>query len=323
MLSALIQSESAIIAVVVTLSLVAVQLTASSFSSEITAIFRNSKDLWIVMVSYITAILFSLYVLYGVGRSPQDLSLGIRVGISSSLGTYCFIALVPYIYRAFTMLDHKNIVRKLGDGIAKDTLLNRQMDPFYPILYRAKCSIRDHDILMTRFCMQVVVERINHILETSEMIVQEEDKIYELIVSHLRKISDLAIKERDEDSANEIISSLAEMSSKAVKRSFFALTNKLAFLVGEIGNDAARQDLLFIVERSVEILNMTDQEILKLKNQDQRDREQNSRLQIIRSTVRKELEKISETEKEKGRTNIPRMILEKYDAPLENPDHCE
>jgi len=63
MLSALVQSEAAIIAIVVTLSLVVVQLTASFYSAKITKIFRKSPDLWILMISYIGAMIYSLVVL--------------------------------------------------------------------------------------------------------------------------------------------------------------------------------------------------------------------------------------------------------------------
>ncbi len=49
MLSASVQSEAAIIAIVVTLSLVAVQLT-SSYSRRVTESFSKNPHLWILMV---------------------------------------------------------------------------------------------------------------------------------------------------------------------------------------------------------------------------------------------------------------------------------
>lgn len=52
MLSALIQSEAAIVALVVTLSLVAVQLAASSYSARVIEVFRRTPDLWILMGIY-------------------------------------------------------------------------------------------------------------------------------------------------------------------------------------------------------------------------------------------------------------------------------
>jgi uncharacterized membrane protein len=52
MLSALVQSEAAIVALVVTLSLVAVQLAAQSYSARVIEVFRRTPDLWILMGIY-------------------------------------------------------------------------------------------------------------------------------------------------------------------------------------------------------------------------------------------------------------------------------
>src|SRR3990172_2058972 len=63
MLSALVQSEAAIVALVVTLSLVAVQLAASSYSARIVEIFKKTPDLWILIGIYGIAIFYGLGVL--------------------------------------------------------------------------------------------------------------------------------------------------------------------------------------------------------------------------------------------------------------------
>lgn len=63
MLSALVQSEAAVIAIVITLSLVAVQLTASSYSTRVIDIFKKSFSLWIFVSTYIVAIIHGLWVL--------------------------------------------------------------------------------------------------------------------------------------------------------------------------------------------------------------------------------------------------------------------
>ncbi len=49
MLSALVQGEAAIVALVMTLSLVAVQLAAQSYSARVIEVFKRAPDLWILM----------------------------------------------------------------------------------------------------------------------------------------------------------------------------------------------------------------------------------------------------------------------------------
>ena len=56
MLSALVQSEAAIFAIVVTLSLVAVQLAAASYSPRLIGLFQKTRYFWFFVILYIIAI---------------------------------------------------------------------------------------------------------------------------------------------------------------------------------------------------------------------------------------------------------------------------
>lgn len=73
MLSALVQSEAAIVALVVTLSLVAVQLAAQSYSARVIEVFRRAPDLWILMGIYGIAIFYGLGVLKLIERANPQL----------------------------------------------------------------------------------------------------------------------------------------------------------------------------------------------------------------------------------------------------------
>lgn len=63
LLSAMAQSQAAIIAVVMTVSLVAVQLGASAYSPRIANIFKSNPDLWILLSLYGTSISYDFIVL--------------------------------------------------------------------------------------------------------------------------------------------------------------------------------------------------------------------------------------------------------------------
>jgi uncharacterized membrane protein len=63
MLSALVQSQAAIVAIVITLTLIAVQLTASAYSPRVIRIFRNNPDMWILLGCYGLSIFYGFIVL--------------------------------------------------------------------------------------------------------------------------------------------------------------------------------------------------------------------------------------------------------------------
>ena len=60
MLSALVQSQVAIVAIVVSLTLIAVQLTASASSPRVIRIFRDNPDMWILLGFYGFSIFYGL-----------------------------------------------------------------------------------------------------------------------------------------------------------------------------------------------------------------------------------------------------------------------
>jgi len=116
MLSALAQSEAAILAIVITLSLVAVQLTASSYSPRVIDIFKKSPYLWLVLCFYTIGIAGSLLVLKaiegdGSTAMPKDVELGVVAFYL--IGVVCLVALFPYTLSVFRMLKPATIIDEL------------------------------------------------------------------------------------------------------------------------------------------------------------------------------------------------------------------
>src|SRR5574341_1383071 len=99
MLSALIQGEFAVVTLVVTLSLVAMQLMAQSYSPRIIETFRRTPDLWILIAIYGFAIFFGLLVLKLIEEANSLINsqsnLEWYVAFSYYFGVFAFVALVP------------------------------------------------------------------------------------------------------------------------------------------------------------------------------------------------------------------------------------
>ncbi|MCZ7381481.1 MAG: DUF2254 domain-containing protein [Candidatus Methanoperedens sp.] len=126
MLSALVQSEAAIVALVVTLSLVAVQLAAQSYSARVIEVFRRTPDLWILMGIYGIAIFYGLGVLKMIEKAnPQVNSLSNlegHVAFSYYLGVFAFVALGPYIWNTLELLKPSSVIRLLAERITKKNI---------------------------------------------------------------------------------------------------------------------------------------------------------------------------------------------------------
>ena len=134
LLSALVQSQAAIIAIVVTLTLIAVQLAASSYSPRVIDIFKNYPTMWMLLSGYGVSIFFGLFVLEMIqDEDPSQIifwsfhnffiSLELLIYLAYWFGLITFAALFVYMKNVFDLLKPENIIKKLADNITKENIL--------------------------------------------------------------------------------------------------------------------------------------------------------------------------------------------------------
>ena len=131
MLSALIQIEAAIVSIVITMSLVVVQLAASSYSVRVVSVFKKNPDLWILIGIYGFAIFWGLGVLKLIKvdnsliYSTYNVSnIQPYISFTYYLGIFVFVALVPYLINIFDLLKVSSIIDILARKITKENILS-------------------------------------------------------------------------------------------------------------------------------------------------------------------------------------------------------
>lgn len=135
LLSALIQSEAAILAIVITLSLVAVQQTASSYSPRVIEVFKDKKnnpDFYLLMGIYLISILYEMWVLKQINNNRFENinnfdnslfdSFEAHIWISYAFGAFSFLSLVPYIQNTLDLLKPLNIIENISENISQETI---------------------------------------------------------------------------------------------------------------------------------------------------------------------------------------------------------
>ena len=141
MLSALVQSQAAIIAIVVSLTLIAVQHAASAYSPRVIRIFRDNPDMWILLGFYGISIFYGLLVLKMI-RGAEDtsqimissISLEAYISCVYALGISTFAILCLYIWNIMSLLTPETIIKRLKNEITKGNLLTPEEDPIQPIM---------------------------------------------------------------------------------------------------------------------------------------------------------------------------------------------
>ncbi len=258
MLSALVQGEAAIVALVVTLSLVAVQLAASSYSARVIEVFRRTPDLWILMGIYGVAIFYGLGVLKMIERAnPQVNSLSNlegQVAFSYYLGVFAFVAMVPYIWKTLEMLKPSTVINMLAEGITKESILsanasdrwgeiNVEKDPTQPIIDIVRIALMKYDIETIRDGLGAVRKHAEYILRNENIEKNEEEKILQHLFVHLLRFGELSASKYNDESTWIAIDNMTKIGIVTVEQklegaAFFATVSLM-----RVGGSAAKHKL--------------------------------------------------------------------------------
>lgn len=260
LLGALITSEAAILAIVVSLSLVAVQLAASSYSARVIEVFRKAPDLWILIGVYGAAMFYGLWAL------NQTNSLEAHIVFSYYLGIFAFVALGPYIWNTLEMLKPSTVIKMLTGEITAQRILDvagktkekpDDKDPIQPIIDIVNGSIMKYDYETQRIGLKAIGDCGSRILN---MVLKNDGeapnrsraagysdkdkiKIAKHILKHLVKVGNLTINKEDGYFTFEVVKNMTQIGLTSIKN-FDDEPFGIAFYFGEIGKAAAKKNLL-------------------------------------------------------------------------------
>ena len=275
MLSALVQSQAAIVAIVITLTLIAVQLTASAYSPRVIDIFKKNPDMWILLGCYGVSIFYGLIVLKLVQGAEGEfvsqsaiwslgwvsISLESYVSIAYWLGAFTFVVLIPYMWNIMHLLKPESIIYQLAITITKDKILNMEEDPIQPIMDIIHGSIMKYDLETTRVGLKEVTEQVIKIIDSDC-----EKEILKRFSSHLTRVESLAISRADEDSTAEVIENLGNFGRATAEKGLEKATLQAVWSLGAVGVTAAEngfEDATLQAAKSLAELTILSEEIVK------------------------------------------------------------
>lgn len=260
MLSALIQSEAAIVALVVTLSLVAVQLAAQSYSARVIEVFRKASDLWILMGIYGIAIFYGLGVLKMI-ENPlvgRQSNLEGQIAFSYYLGVFAFVALVPYILKIFDMLNPVKLINILKEDITQENILAGNKDgkrySLQPIIEIINGALERYDYEIFDIGLDRISECAYFIIKNNTF--KNSERLNVLNVSNyffinLVIVGKLAVNRKDEKAAIDVIDTMQEIAKTLVEQDLDTMT---ADYFEDIGILAAGNDMENVVVKIIHSL---------------------------------------------------------------------
>lgn len=250
MISTIIQSEAAIIAIIISLSLVAIQLSSSSYSIRLIDIFKKSPSLWILISAYIIIIIYGLIIL-GIINQNNVHYFDNQIIIIFYLAIFLFGSLIPYIIDVIDLLKPSTVINKLKynikekniiDAIKKDNSLDVEIvpitgfftsldihnikpviqsdkEPLQPIIDIIKSSIIQNDMKTFKDGLNAV-RYTNRILENNKIEDRDKETIIKLLLTYLGRIGKLLIDKGDKEALYELITPVVSYGIKSRKKNF-------------------------------------------------------------------------------------------------------
>jgi len=205
LLSAIAQAQAAIIALVVTLTLVAIQLISQTSISKISDFFGSFKNypFWLLLILYVVLISYAIIVLGSVDEMNK--SLANRISYSIFLSVFALIALVPYIQNVLHNLKPENVLYILIKNVNK---YNFEMDEnLVSAVAIIKHGIKVYDIGLYHFGIDKLYEFFKANYETTEDI----EKNIHIFCDVLEDIYIFSFLVKNEDAILKIENILNEM----------------------------------------------------------------------------------------------------------------
>jgi hypothetical protein len=275
MLSAMVQAQAAIVAIVITLTLIAVQLTASAYSPRVIHIFKNNPDMWLLFGFYGLSMLYGLVVLKmvvgGAGEIvSQDvfwvlgfvpISLECCVSLAYWLEAFTFVALFPYMLNIIDLLKPENIIQRLATKITKDEIIDPEKDdPIQPIMDIIHGSVK-YDIATTRVGLKEVTDRAIEIIDSDI-----EEKISGSFCDHLGRVGRLTASNRDADSAIEVVTNLCSFWKSTTANKFEFAASRAVQSLKLFGKDAIDHKFEFAARYTIQHLELIGRDAIKNKD---------------------------------------------------------
>jgi len=245
-LSAMVQAQAAVITLIISLTLIAIQMASASYTPRVVDVMKKNPDMWYLLIIYIGAISYGFLALKLV-TGPEDQFL---VSIALILGIYTFCILFLYMKYTIAMLRPDEVVRMLVkeinvENIHQETWIKDGKDDIMqPVFDLVNASISRYDVTTTRTGLKALADRILDLFpEHSADSEKNAGDITDHFCMHIQRSAMIAFRNDDEGVLEEIIEVLREFGNHTADKGLELATRNVAYVFGEVGTLATDKGL--------------------------------------------------------------------------------
>jgi hypothetical protein len=264
-----VEGLSAIFAIVISLTLMAVQFASQQYTHRIMDLHIKSLTFWSVIVIYLGSLLYNVFAL-GIVEEPVDIRY---IEISMLLTALCFVMLIPYFFITMVRLRPERVISNLMTKLDEDylssikqrlkegeTRLPAEVDKMLAITEIIEKSIGSGDSGTARFGIGEIYKRYK-----SAMTRENEVYVSPYFLGHILGIGREAILKADDDSMVQVLAIFGEVGMHAIPRSM-KLTTEMVLENIEIIGFKVLKDYDVATQQMIDSLHDMLKELLKLND---------------------------------------------------------
>lgn len=209
-LSTLLQCEATIFALVISSSLISLQIISSLYSPVVVQLFKESNIFLKLSAIYIVSIVYGLAVLKIIKDTEASPTMEILYIFAFLAGLITLYSLIPYIRVIIGILNPSNIIHDLIGKLSKDRLLascntSTNSDPISPIFSIIATSMKRYQEYTALEGITQLQSKIYLILISVELDENEEKCLAGTVYNYIKKIGLMASVTRSDQIAFQII----------------------------------------------------------------------------------------------------------------------
>jgi len=255
-LGTLAQSNATILAIVISLSLLVIEFSASKYSARVVDVFKRDPILWEFLIVYGFSIFCPIFLISRVNENTSNSSLKFYFITTYALSIIAYFSLFLYILHVFKMMKPSSVIGALSKKIDIQSLheswyrldetydryskeeprinkidvdINRDVksekDPVLPIIDIIRASIMRYEYDTARYGLEAVKNRLLITLIQNPF---EEKRVSGHVFKRILEIWNLALRNKDLEFIKMVLTQYADIGELCTKAPNFLYTTFLS-----------------------------------------------------------------------------------------------
>lgn len=225
--------QASIFAIVFSVVILAIQLSTSEYSPRLVNLFRSDDSYKRTVALFGTSIGLSVYILLIFGEIdgfwPELMTF-----YSAILAVVAFVSLFGFVDQTLKNTTPEGLLQRLEERLKPPQIVERAEkaaddhtvpDPYLTPISVINSAIMDRDAAAAYLGLNIVSQQTKNLLnEITEEQIEEESPVgtvlRDLCVNRLPNSVESAVNSETEETADEVISALADIGEEAIERDF-------------------------------------------------------------------------------------------------------